>query len=154
MEPQMIRVNSIIAASSIAAVAGLLAGCGGGSSTSSTGNGMPATTQSVTQSQPLGVAEMKGKCPSDNGVSVSPCTVMLSVSNPIQTVTTKGPNGGTFTFKDMRCTKNNVATIAGTGNSYTVTAGTSTGMCAARFIDRDNNNKRIGIAKLTVKNHI
>jgi hypothetical protein len=144
----MITFKSPFIAVGALTVSALLAGCGGSGATpvSNSGTAVAPQTQLVDASM--------NKCSSDNGVSVKPCRVTLTVSDPEQTVTTKGPKNGTFTLKDMRCTKKDVAEVAGSGNTYTVTVGTATGMCIAKFVDRDSNSKKIGTAKLSITNQV
>jgi hypothetical protein len=138
----------ILSIAAIAVVA-VLAGCAGGSSAPAVSNAIP---QGVSQPPPAGVSN--GKCGHDHGVSVKPCKVTLTVANPTATVTTKGPSGGTFTVRDNRCSAKNIATVAGVGNTYTVTAGTSTGTCGAKFIDKDVSGHVIGVAQLSITNQI
>lgn len=136
----------------ILGLAGLLAGCSGGMSPSQGTNVTPST---LSQSRPLvNAIEFGAKCKSDNGVSVKPCSVKLTVTSPTATVTTKGPSGGTFTFKDKKCTKKDVATVEGSDNTYVVTAGTNSGSCDVVFTDKDTNGKKIGKATLSITNKV
>ena len=129
------------------AVAGMLVGCTGGASAPSTAsNALPAM---ALQMQP---AAAPLKCLSDHGVSVTPCSIHLSLSNPQQNVTTKGPKGGKFSYNDKLCAKGHIATISGSGNTYTATWGDKTGSCTAVFTDKGTNGKTIGTAKLSITN--
>lgn len=133
-------------------LAGLLAGCAGGMSSP---QGTSVTPSTLSQSLPVNNAlEFAAKCKSDHGVSVKPCSVKLTVTSPTATVTTKGPTGGTFTFKDNKCTKKDIATVEGSGNTYVVTAGTTSGSCKVVFTDKDTKGKKIGKATLDVTNKV
>jgi hypothetical protein len=132
------------------AVAGMLAGCAGGAS-------MPAASTNALSSMasraPSASASIQpAKCKSDHGVSVSPCSINLSPSNPDENVTTKGPKGGTFSYNDTVCVKNDIATISGSGNSYNADWGSKSGSCTAVFTDKDSAGKKIGTAKLKITN--
>jgi hypothetical protein len=133
------------------AVAGVLAGCAGGSSVPPAGSS--AVPQGVSQTQRTDISTA-AKCKSDHGVSVKPCTVTLTTSKPVVTVTTKGPTGGTFTVKDTKCSAKGIATVEGTGNTYTVTAGLTKGKCKAVFTDKDTKGKKIGKATLDITNQV
>jgi hypothetical protein len=124
----------------ILAAAGALAGCAAAS--------LPSATSQV---QPAGVP-IADKCTSDNGISVKPCAVQLTAKKTSTTVTTKGPKGGTFSVKDPACTTRGVATVSGSGDTYTISAGTKHGQCIATFVDYDSGGKRLGAAKLIIVN--
>jgi hypothetical protein len=132
------------------AVAGMLAGCAGGAS-------MPASTNalsSMASRAPWSSDSIQpAKCKSDHGVSVSPCSIHLSLSNPDENVTTKGPKGGTFSYNDTVCVKNDIATISGSGNSYNADWGSKSGSCTATFTDKNSQGKKIGTAKLKITNN-
>lgn len=42
--------------------------------------------------------------------------------------------------------------MMGSGNSWTITAGTSNGRCTVNFIDKDVKGKKNGIATVDVEN--
>ncbi len=129
------------------AVTAMLAGCAGGTSAPQmSSNALPFTTH-----MPSGVSILPAKCKSDNGVSVSPCSISLSLSNPEETVTTKGPKGGKFSFNDATCSKDGIATISGSGNRYSAVWGSKSGSCTAVFTDK-STGKKIGTAKLSISN--
>ncbi|HEY1682896.1 MAG TPA: hypothetical protein VGF98_14715 [Candidatus Tumulicola sp.] len=134
------------------AFAGALAGCAGSSHSdlnpSAAGPANRSTTQALSQ------PDLGGRCSDDNGVRVKPCNVQLTLSNPTQTVTAKGGMNGSFTVRDMKCTRNGVAEIAGSGDTYQVTAGTTSGTCFAIFVDRKGNGNRVGKARLTISNKL
>lgn len=130
-------------------VAAVLAACAGNTSS------VPQSTSSIPLSgaqQPMGVTP--DKCGHQHGVSVRPCHVLLTVTNPTATVTVKGPSGGTFVARDARCTKRDIATVAGAASTYTVTAGTTSGSCVAKFVDKDTKGHPIGAAQLSITNKV
>ncbi|HTA55986.1 MAG TPA: hypothetical protein VK755_14675 [Candidatus Acidoferrales bacterium] len=134
------------------AVAGMLAGCAGGASAPSTAsNALPFMTS---HGQPAGASIdiIAMTCKSDHGVSVKPCSIHLSGSNPVESVTTKGPTGGKFTFDDKVCAKDGIAMISGSGNKYQAVWGSKSGSCTALFTDKAKTGKTIGTAKLTITN--
>jgi hypothetical protein len=132
------------------AVAGMLAGCASGAS-------MPAASTNAMSSMASpalssGASIQPAKCKSDNGVSVHPCKINLSSSNPQETVTTRGPKGDTFSFNDKTCSEDGIATISGSGNSYTAVWGNKSGSCTAVFTDKNSKGAKIGTAKLSITN--
>jgi hypothetical protein len=132
------------------AVAGMLAGCAGGASAPQTSsNALPFTTS---QMRVAGGAPIDFACKIDHRVSVKPCSINLSISNPEQTVTTKGPKRGTFTYNDKTCTQKDIATISGSGNTYQAVWGSKSGSCTAVFTDKTKAGKTIGTASLSITN--
>jgi hypothetical protein len=136
----MTGVERFLLPISILVVAGALVGCG---------TSLPSATS---QAQPAG-APIADKCLSDKGVSVKPCSVELTAKKPSASVTAKGPKGGAFSVNDPGCTTRGVATVSGSGNAYTISAGTKQGQCIATFVDYGQGSKRIGAAKLIILNH-
>jgi hypothetical protein len=67
-------------------------------------------------------------------------------------VKTRGPKGGSFTVRDNHCTSKDIVTVMGSGNLWTITAGTSNGRCTVNFIDKDVKGKKNGIATVDVEN--
>jgi hypothetical protein len=135
-------MNSTKALQSITAlaVAGVLAGCA--SAPQSPSSALPGMAQA---------AGIPMTCKSNHGVSVKPCSVNLSLSNPQESVTTKGPTG-TFTFNDAVCKNKHIATIAGSGHAFRATWGSSSGSCTAVFTDKTKAGKTIGTASLHINN--
>jgi hypothetical protein len=133
------------------AVAGMLAGCAGGASAPPTSNALPFMASHV---PPAGAWSdvIPAICKIDHGVSVKPCSIHLSGSNPVQSVTTKGPLGGKFSFNDKVCVNNGIASISGSGNKYQAVWGNKTGSCTTVFTDKDKTGKTIGTAKLSITN--
>jgi hypothetical protein len=136
-------VRSLVRPLAALAVAGLLAGCAGAGSA-------PVIPPNVSQMQRLADG-IEAVCKKDNGVSVNPCSVSLLWSKPKATVTTAGPKGGVFSFNDATCSSKKIATVAGSGKSYTVTWGSASGTCSVVFTDKVKG-KTIGTATLSVKN--
>jgi hypothetical protein len=130
------------------AVAGLLGGCAAAGSAPPTSSSMPL---GVSRIQSLASPIEPAKCKKDHGVSVTPCSVSLSASEPTATVTTKGPTGGVFSFNDKTCSAEGIATVSGSGNSYLVTWGDESGSCKVTFTDKVGG-KKVGTAKLSVTN--
>ncbi|MGC2404913.1 MAG: hypothetical protein WA431_00695 [Candidatus Cybelea sp.] len=133
------------------AIAGMLAGCAGGASAPPTSsNALPFMAQVQPAGASIDVIPMT--CKSDHGVSVKPCSIHLSGSNPVESVTTKGPTGRKFTFNDKVCAKDGIATISGSGNTYQAVWGNKSGSCTTLFTDKAKTGKTIGTAKLSVTN--
>lgn len=133
------------------AVAGMLAGCAGGAPAPTSSNALPFM---ASHAQPAGASidVVAAGCKSDHGVSVKPCSLHLSGFNPVESVTTKGPVGGKFTFNGKVCAKDGIATISGSGNKYQAIWGNKTGSCTAVFTDKGKTGKTIGTAKLSITN--
>ncbi len=144
---------------------GLLAGCaGGGGSPSLQSSGTAAGTQARTSStQGVGAQSIASQgldsnvqddasCKSSGGVKASPCPISLTISDPSQTVTVSMKSGDTLTEKD-NCTKKGTATVAGSGGTYLITAGLTSGACTAKFIEK-NGKMTVGKASLPIKNTV
>jgi hypothetical protein len=131
------------------AAAGLLAGCAGGSAPSASPNALPFTASQV---QPVSAGIFfDAKCKKDNGVSVKPCSVSLTVSAPTADVTVKAPKSDTITDNDKICSKKDIATVAGADDAYVVTAGLKSGSCSVIFTAK-SGGKTVGTATLSIKN--
>jgi hypothetical protein len=135
--------TSVLRALAVFAATGILAACA--SAPQSSSNALPPAMPQ----QPAGLPLV---CKSDHGVSVKPCSISLSLSNPQEAVTTKGPTGGSFSFNDAACKKNHIATIAGSGHSFRATWGSSSGSCTAVFTEKTKAGKTIGTASLHISN--
>jgi hypothetical protein len=142
----MTGIKRLLVPIAILLVAGTLTACGSSVS-------IPSATTPLQASDDLTAAK-KGSCPPDKGVSVKPCAVELTAKKSTVTVTTKGPSGGTFTVKDTGCATRLVATVSGSGDSYSISAGTKQGECVVTFVDYSSGNKRLGAAKVIVINSI
>lgn len=129
--------------------AALLAGCGGAQS--------QITPQGATQFNGVahspGAAAEKGGCPPHKGaVRVTPCTVDLSSSNPGPiTLSVRTPHGSKGSLKEHDvCGTKGIATISGSGDTWTVTAGPNAGTCLANFAYFNNGHKvQYGRSRIT-----
>lgn len=132
-----------------AALGALMAGCAGGSP-SSTGGALP-------QSGGLG-PNVQGGCTAHGGMRVSPCNVDLNASNPGPvTVTVRNPRTkkGTVAESDTCGGPSGIATVAlSSGDDWTVTAGATAGTCTATFTFSNKRGKQIGSATLNITNEL
>lgn len=83
-------------------------------------------------------------CPPQKGaVRVTPCRVHLKPSNPGPvTLTLKTPHGSKGTVREHDvCEAQGIATITGSGDKWTVTAGPNHGKCLANFAYSNNGHK-------------
>jgi hypothetical protein len=131
------------------AASALLAGCGGAQSQLS-----PQGVSQVNSTARMpGAAEDKNGCPPHKGaVRVTPCTVDLSSSNPGPvTLTLKTPHGSKGTIREHDvCGTNGIATISGSGDTWSVTAGPNAGTCLANFAYFNNGHKvQYGRSRIT-----
>jgi hypothetical protein len=138
------------------AAAALLAGCGG-SQLSPQG---PAQANSMlAHHSPVTLPEVKGHCPAHGGVRVTPCTVDLTVSSPgPDTVAVRTPvdKKGTLSESDNCGGASGIATVTqGSGNTWIVTAGATTGSCTAEFDYLSlKHGKKLGWAQLSITNSV
>ncbi|MGC9991081.1 MAG: hypothetical protein ABSD52_01620 [Candidatus Cybelea sp.] len=140
----MASFTRFIASVATLAIATMLAGCAGA---------LPSAFSQQQQLQPAGAPiAQRMKCPPDNGVSVRPCAVRLTASKTSATVKTRGPRHSHFAVRDNHCTTKDIVSVAGSGDLWTITAGTGKGHCTVNFIDRDFNGKKLGIATVDVAN--
>jgi hypothetical protein len=144
---------SIFAALSAAA---LLAGCSGQQLS-------PSTPTQATSSQavhsPVSLPQVKGHCPAHGGVRVTPCSIDFTASSPgPDSVAVRTPKNkkGTLSEKDDCGGPSGVATVAqGSGNTWVVTAGPTTGSCTAEFDYLSfKHGKQIGWAQLSITNSL
>jgi len=95
-------------------------------------------------------------CKTKGGVRADPCLVKLDASNPGPvTVTLKTPHGskGSVVEHDNCGGASGIASISGSGQSWSVTAGSQAGACHAHF-NYFNNNQRVGWVRITIKNSV
>jgi hypothetical protein len=116
------------------AIASIVAGCSGGNLAAGAPNAQGM------------------KCLPGNGGSARPCAVRLAASETSATVKTRGPKGGSFSVRDNHCATKDIVTLAGSGDSWTITAGTNKGHCTVNFIDSDFNGKKLGVARVDLAN--
>ncbi|MFY9664991.1 MAG: hypothetical protein WAL67_14500 [Candidatus Cybelea sp.] len=119
----------------------LLAGCGGS---------QPQMTPlgfTQTNSVAAGHSSMdpdSRPCPPQKGaVRVTPCRVHLTASKPGPvTLSLKTPHGSKGTVREHDvCEAQGIATITGSGDTWTVTAGPNHGKCLANFAYSNNGHK-------------
>lgn len=130
--------------------AGLLAGCSGSPSLPAS----PGTTQLTSSFTHSGVVSPDA-CKSNGGVRATPCRVVLSASNSTVAVSLRTPQGskGSVVEHDNCGGASGIATISGSYQTWTVTAGSMAGSCKARF-NYFNNNQLVGWAKIKIQNTI
>jgi hypothetical protein len=152
---KMIAMKPALPVITILVTAGLLAACSGAGSPPSS-NGMPlgaSAAAPMTHSFPISNDVYDAKCTSDN-VKVKPCPVKLTVSDPSQTVTVTGPKDSTISVIDKKCSSDGIAEVEGTGSTWDVTAGTTSGKCTATFDAKDSKGHRVGDATLPITNTV
>lgn len=119
----------------------LLAGCGG-SQPQMTPLGF-TQTNSVAAGQSLMDPDSRPCPPQKGAVRVTPCRVHLKPSNPGPvTLTLKTPHGSKGSVREHDvCAAQGIATITGSGDTWTVTAGPNHGKCLANFAYSNNGHK-------------
>ncbi len=140
-------VRHLAATLAVATAAALLVNCSGGSQ------------NQVTPQAPQSAPMVKNHCSAHGGVRVTPCTVDLTASNPGPvTVVVRTPESkkGTLGEQDNCGGASGIATVTqGSGDTWIVTAGATTGSCAAEFtFTGGKHNKKIGWATLNITNSI
>jgi hypothetical protein len=113
------------------------------------------TPLASTQVSPM----VKNHCIAHGGVRVTPCSVDLTVSNPgPDTVIVRTPERkkGTLSEQDTCGGASGIATVTqGSGDSWIVTAGATTGSCTATFnFESGKKHKIVGSADLAITNSI
>ena len=131
-----------------AAAAVLLAGCSG-SPTQQVGPPIAPQTQ----------PQVKNHCTAHGGVRVTPCSVDLTASSSgPDSVTVRTPKNkkGSLSEADNCGGASGIATVTqGSGDSWIVTAGATTGSCTATFDFRaGKHDKVVGWADLGITNSI
>lgn len=147
------RILSFGLAAAVAAA--MLAGCGGSQALG------PAPAQGISSQishSPVLTPDVKGHCPAHGGVRVTPCSVDFTASSTgPDTVTVRTPKDkkGTLSEFDNCGGASGIATVTqGSGDDWTVTAGTTTGSCTAVFDYTNKHGKVIGHADLSITNSI
>ncbi|MGA8097058.1 MAG: hypothetical protein WB810_00210 [Candidatus Cybelea sp.] len=147
-----LSLRSICSATAVTGALALLAGCGGSQPQMTPqgftqGNGSAASHSIVSPTR---------RCPpAKGGVSVTPCRVELNASNPgpiALSVQTPGGSKGTIKEHDL-CGALGIATISGSGDSWSVTAGSTPGSCRVSFA-YFNNGMKVGWARAVITNSI
>ena len=139
--------RNILGALSAIAAAAIVAGCAGSQVN-------PSAGQSGSGTAPM----VKNHCSAHGGVRVDPCTITFDVSNyGPDTVVVRIPKAkkGTLSEKDDCGGASGVATVAqGSGNDWTVTAGSTAGSCTAEFDFTNHHGKVVGWALLAIANNL
>lgn len=154
----MVRVSFLVPSLfGVVAAGALLAGCGGAQSPGSPLASAAQYAPSVASRVQL--PDVKGHCTAHGGVRVDPCSVDFASPSPApDTVTVRVPKDkkGKLTESDTCGGASGMATIAaGTGNQWTVTAGSTSGSCTATFDYTNARGKRVlGSATLSVTNSL
>jgi hypothetical protein len=152
-----LSVRYIFSALAAVTAAALLAGCAGSPLGS---QGPSQVTPAVTMHSPVGIPDVKNHCTAHGGVRVTPCTVDFTPSSTgPDTVIVRTPENKKGTLSEYdNCTSGSttIATVAqGSGDSWVVTAGATTGSCTAEFDFLSiKHNKKIGYALLSITNSI
>jgi hypothetical protein len=134
------------------AVAIAFAGCSGSQSALNPALATQAG-QALGARSPVGAPDT---CKYQGGVRATPCRVQLSASNPGPiAVTLRTPHGskGSVVEHDNCGGASGIATITGSGDSWSVTAGSTAGACKARF-NYFNNAQRVGWVRINIQNSI
>jgi hypothetical protein len=126
----------------------MLGGCAGSQS--------GATPQTSTQAPLQGRSILPDKnCTRQGHIKVTPCSVTLTVSAPTATVTTKTQKHDTVSEADDCGGPTGIATVTqGSGNTWVVTAGATTGSCTATFTATNKHGKVKGSADLSITNTV
>jgi hypothetical protein len=142
-----LTARSLLPAIALLGSALVLGGCG--SAQNGINSALPASNAASSTVQP-------DKCKYQGGVRATPCRVQLSASNPGPiTVTLRTPHGskGSVVEHDSCGGASGVATISGSGTTWYVTAGATSGACKARF-NYFNNAQKVGWVRITIQNSI
>jgi hypothetical protein len=140
----------VFAVIALSGAAALFAGCAGSQPSGVT----PQTSLQVpTQSRVPLLPD--AKCSHQGNVKVKPCSVTLTTSNPSTTVTVKAPKKDTVMEQDNCGGATGVATVAQVeGSTWSVTAGATSGSCAATFTSTNKKGKQKGSATLSITNSV
>jgi hypothetical protein len=139
----------ICGATGLTGALALLAGCGG-SQPQMTPQGFTQANDAVRS--PISADKDKTCPPSKGAVRVTPCNVALSVSNPGPVaLKLKTPHGSKGSIREHDvCGAMGIATISGSGDNWSVTAGSTPGTCLANFAYFNNGHKvQFGRSRIT-----
>lgn len=147
----MIRTSSmparLIAALGTVAVGALFAGCAGSQVSPAPVGGVSSSIHS-----PGLIPSKKNGCQYHGNVRVTPCTITFNSSNPGPDTVAVRSKKGTLSESDDCGGASGIATLSqGSGDSWTVTAGASTGSCTATF-SVTKKSKTKGWADLSITN--
>ena len=140
----------------VVAAAAVLAGCGGSQLSP---QGLSPANSAVTLHSPVVLPQVKDHCPAHGGVRVTPCTVDLTASSSgPDTVVVRQPKDkkGMLSESDNCGGASGIATVTqGSGNTWIVTAGATTGSCTAEFDYLSfKHGKKLGWAQLSITNSV
>jgi hypothetical protein len=148
-----LSARPLLGALTAVAASAMLAACGG--SQAQLNPQGPAQVNAETVAHPLAVEP--DVCLTNGGVRVAPCRIHFTVAHPgPDSVSVRTPQGkkGSLLESDQCGGASGIATIVqGSGNTWTVTAGPTTGHCKARF-NYFNNNQKVGWATLRINNSL
>jgi hypothetical protein len=143
------KITSIRGAGALA-VAALLAGCAGAATAPPTAGNASIVSQ---QGMAGDISFDAASCKSGKAIKVKPCSVKISTTEPTANVKVKYPKADDITDNDTSCSKNDIATVAGTDGEYVVTAGTKKGKCTVKFTVT-SGKKAVGTVALSVTNNL
>src|SRR5579871_3445444 len=152
----MREYSTIVRLYAVAALAALAAGCAGGAGTTSVPAGGGTSAQSIhstTGAPAFSQSELFG--PDSHKVVVDPRKVVFTASSlGPDSVTVTGPSKTASISESDDCTNGSavIATVAGSGNAWTATAGNTNGVCHALFTAYDANGKKLGNGNLKITN--
>ena len=130
-------------------VTAILGGCAGSQS------GVTPQTSTQVPLQSRSPIMPDKKCTSQGHIKVNPCSVTLTVSAPTATVAVKTNKHNTVSEMDNCGGPTGVATVTqGTGDTWIVAAGATTGTCTATFTATNKHGKVKGSATLSITNTV
>jgi hypothetical protein len=141
----------LLSAAAAVAATSIISACSGSSAVTPTGS---------TQLNPMHGITPTHTCRHHGAVriDVDPCNVDLTASNPgpvTVTVNARESKKGTLTESDNCGGASGIATVTpGSGDQWIVTAGSTTGSCAATFSFQNKRGKTVGTADLSITNSI
>jgi hypothetical protein len=139
----------LVAGITLLGVAAMLGGCAGSQS------GVTPQTSAQVPLQARSPIMPDKNCTFQGHIKVKPCSVTLTVSQPTATVATKTNKHNTVTESDDCGGPSGIATVTqGTGDTWIVTAGATTGSCTATFTATNKHGKVKGTATLSITNTV
>jgi hypothetical protein len=139
----------LFAGISLLSAAAMLGGCAGSQS-----GATPQTSAQVPLQARSSILPDKN-CTRQGHIKVNPCSVTLTVSAPTATATTKTQKHDTVSEADDCGGATGMATVTqGTGDTWIVTAGATTGSCTATFTATNRHGKVKGSAELSITNSV
>jgi hypothetical protein len=141
----------LFAALAVLSAAAIIAGCSGSPS-----GVTPQTSMQVPSQSRIPVMPDASGCTHTGKVKVKPCSVTLTESSPTADVTVKAPKKDTVSEADNCGGEAGEGTVTqeGTGNTWVVTAGATTGSCTATFTSQNKKDKQTGSAPLSITNSV